>query len=189
MEIEIKRDKPSNKQVVMDYLQGHRELEDLTATQLKYYETLRAIYAKLMQVKPLVSKKEILDFLTKEIGLSQNSAFRYYNDAEHVFGIFNKIDKNIHRQRAMAMAEAAYNLAEKKQKPREMTMAAKAYIEAGGLNREDADLPDFGKMDASLVLVVLPDEQQSIIDGLLGAGSVKLNNLPNQTIDVPHEEV
>jgi hypothetical protein len=186
---EVSRDKKSNKEIVLEYLQGELPLEKLTKAQLAYYEITRAIYAKLMQVQPIVSHKEILEFLTIEHEFNPRTAYRYIKEAQLIFGAFSKIDKNIHRQRAMEMALQAYKKAEEANKPREMAMAVKAYTEAGGLNREDPDLPDFSKLDASLVVVVLPEEQRSLIATLLQGGAVDLNQLPNQTIDIEHEEV
>jgi hypothetical protein len=182
------RDKKSNKEIIAELFAGRVKEEELTEVQRTYYTRVRAIYAKLLQMEPVLTYNEIVNILVVNHGVGERTAYRLIKDAEHLFGDFQKANKNILRMRAQEMALQAYNVALKQKRGKDMAAAVKAYIDAGGLNREDADLPDFKNLEPHLLIMLLPEEQKQLLNSLLSQGVLNLNKVP-QTIDIQHEEV
>ena len=181
------RDKKSNKQVIQELLRGERELESLTEAQEDYYNLLRATLAALLNVKTIYTTYEIIELLKNEYQLSESSAWRILSTTKQIFGDFDKASKHIDRMRAKNMALESYKIALEKKDARSMAAAAKTYAMAAGVDKEDQELPNFEKLDASLVVLVLPEEQKNLLQNALKGGVINLNQLPTQ--DIEHEEI
>jgi hypothetical protein len=183
----VTRDKPSNKQVIIDLFSGKKKEEDLTSPQITYLRKVRSAYAMLLEAK---SSNFILGSLMQTFDISQAQAYRIVRDTEKIFGSQKRTNKEIKRHIAEEMAKQTYRLALQKEDLKGMAAANRAYIEATGIALEDPDLPDFEKLSPSLILAILPNEDIELLRQLLSQGAVNLNSRPKvETIDITHEEL
>lgn len=168
----------------MELFDGKRHERELTDFQAEYLEQVRAAYAMILAVK---SKKYMVGALRKQFHISLDKAYRIIRECSQIFADVGKVDKEIHRHTAIEMAKHAYRKAKKNENVRDMVNATNALIKAAGLDRDEADLPDFEKLKPSLILNVLPEGMEEQIQEMLSAGAVNLNNIPAEPIE--YEEV
>jgi len=180
----VQKQKLSNKEVIMELFDGKRREVHLTDFQKEYLEQVRAAYSMTLAVK---SKKYMVGALCTQFDISIDKAYRILRECSEIFAEVARVDKEIHRHTAIEMAKKSYRIAKKRNKVREMIEATKALIKAAGLDREDADLPDFEKLNPSLIINVLPEGMEDQIQQMLSAGAVNLNNIPAESIS--YEEV
>jgi hypothetical protein len=180
----IDKQKLSNKEIVIDLFSGKKKETELTTFQAEYLEQIRSAYSMLIKVK---SRKYIVGALHKHFGISQGKAYRIIREAAEIFADVGKVDKEIYRHMAIEMAKKAFRMAEKKKNTKDMINAINALSKAVGLDRDDADLPDFEKLNPSLIINVLPEGMEEQIMSLLSHGAVNLNNIPAESI--PYEEI
>ncbi|MEL7118627.1 MAG: hypothetical protein AAFO07_04280 [Bacteroidota bacterium] len=132
--------------------------------------------------------KYIVGCLMKDFGLSQASAYRINRESKLVFADMVQINKAIERNLAVEMAKENYRIAKLRHSLKEMNRATMALIKAAGLDREDPDIPDFEKIQPSIIIASLPEDMEDAILSTLKQGAIDLNQLP-KTIDITHEEV
>ena len=177
--------KPSNLQIAQQIVRGERREDDLSPAQEIYWKKIRMAYGLMIQAKP---HGYVLGAIMQLFDISQISAWRIKKEAELLFGDMVRVNKDIHRQIAAEMALKSYNLAFAQEDPKAMNGATRAYIEATGCNQDDPELPDFAKIQPSIIAVVLPEGIEHRIDQLLQSGAINLNKIP-ETIDIAHEDI
>lgn len=180
----VKKQKLSNKEIVIELFDGKRRENSLTEFQLEYLEQVRSAYSMILAVR---SKKYIVNALQTQFEVSIDKAYRIVRECSEIFADVAKVDKEIYRHTAIEMAKKAYRVAKKAGKARDMVSATTALIKAAGLDQEDADLPDFEKLNPSLIINVLPEGMEDQILDVLRTGVVNLNEA--KTEDIPYEEV
>lgn len=179
------RNKITDLQVIREYFNLEREEATLTAHQKDKLHRIRAAYGLLLGAH---SNFFIVGTLMRTFKISQAQAYREIRDAETLFGA-KKANKQIKRQIAEEMAKEAYRLAKAKGDQKTMVSAVRAYNEATGINIEDPDLPEFEKIQPSLIVTVLPEGVEKGILNLLEGGVVNLNKMPVEAQDIEHEEI
>lgn len=177
--------KTSNLDVIRELFAGKREEYHLSDSHMQYLRSLRAAYGMLLDVKP---KKYVAGVLMMQFDVSQATCYRIIKDAEELFGDINKVNKAWSRHMAVEMAKECYDRARKRENTKDMISATKAFIEATGISLEDADMPDFEKLQPSLVVAVLPEGMEDDIRSLLRGGAVNLNTATVGEY-IEHEEV
>jgi len=180
----VTRDKLSNDQVLEQLFNGEIEEADLTSAQGEHYERVKACYALLLKGR---THRDIHKKLGKMFNISYHTIYRLIKSTEMLFGA-QRINKEIKRHIAANMALQAFNLAVKQKDNAGMSRAVGAYIKATGLENEDPDLPDFEKLQPSLILTVLPDHAQKALLTMLKGGVVDLNTMPDIQ-DAEYEEL
>lgn len=182
----VTRDKKSNFQIIQSLFEGKLKENELTVHQFDYLRRVRSAYGMMLEAK---SNAYIIGRLMETFEISHSQAWRMVRETERLFGNMKKTNKEIKRHIAEEMAKEAFRIAKQRGDTKAMVSAIRAYSEATGINIEDPDLPDFAKLDPSLVIMVLPEEDASILKNLLKGGVLDLNQLPNETVDIEHEEI
>jgi len=171
---------------VRELMLGSREEHEVPGNILSYWEDVRFTAGILLKG---YSQATVIDALIGERNLSYNAAYRLIKDTEELYGAQAEVDKRMKRMIASEMAQRAYELAEEKGKPRDMVSATNAFTRAWGLDRDDPDLPDFGKLDTPANILVLDTAVAERLKALPAGGSVDLNNLLDEIVeDVEYEE-
>lgn len=184
---EVTRNKLSDVEVLRQYYHGERQASDLTEHQKEKRKRIDSCYHLLLDAQ---TSSTIVEMLVEEFGLSKVQAYRDITDTEVIWGPMRKGNKEMKRQIAENMALEAFRRAKQTKDSKAMTAAAKAYTDASGVNQFDPELPDFGKMEANLVIMVVAPEVKLALDQMLAGGAVNLNNYPEPiTEDIDHEEV
>lgn len=160
-------------QVIQELFEGKRREDHLSDGQLEYLRMVRAVYGMLLDVK---AKKYIVGALMQQFNISQNWAYTIIRETEILHGDINKVNKDMERHIAIEMAKEAYRKAKHFEDVREMINATKAYIVAAGLDKESIEIPDFSKMEPSLVIAVLPNNLEKKLLEQINKGVVDLNN-------------
>jgi len=172
-------------QVIREYYDGKRSFEELTYEQEEYEKAVRMAYGMHIEIK---SQKYIVGSLMKTFGIAQSTAYNVLRDAKTIFADLVDVNKAIERNLAIEMSKEAYRRAKLRDNTRDMIDAVKALIKAAGLDKEDPDLPDFSKIQPSVIVPMLPEGMEDSILEMLQGGAVDLNKVP-ETIDVNHIEV
>lgn len=175
----------SNMQIVREYYDGKRSIDELSYEVEQYERAVRMAYGMHLEIK---SQKYIVGSLMKNFNISQSMAYKVLKESKQIFADLVEINKAIERNLAIEMAKEAYRRAVLRDNTTDMINATKALIKAAGLDREDPDLPDFSKIQPSVIVPMLPEGMEDSILQMLQTGAVDLNKAP-ETIDVNHEEV
>lgn len=173
---------------ILDYLNGEISEEELTYDQEDYLNRCKTAYGLMMEAH---GKVYIYNSLVELYGLSRQQCLAVVRDTELLFASINKVNRDFERHLATEMAKKAMQLAIDKNSARDLTAAVKAHVQAAGLHLDQTDVPDFEKLEPSVVLTMLPPGYEQILTALLQQGPVKLNHLP-AGMDLPitpHEEV
>lgn len=183
----MNRNKKEDIQVLRAYFKDEKTWKDMTEHQQHKVQLIRATYAWLLDAWDQAS---IVDFLHKEHKVSKTTAYRIIRDTEILFGSLRRSNKEILRQIAIAAAKKALRIAMKEGDAKMIDRATNTLANVGGLHNEDPDMPDFEKLQPSLIVTVLPEGMEQQLQQLLQGGLLDFNKfLPNQTIDIPHEEI
>lgn len=175
----------SNLEVIQAYFRGEIREPHLSDQNKEYLEMYKHCYAMLCDAK---SNKYIINTLRESYDRGESQAYRILNDSKIIYSDVRKANKDINRHIAIEMAKKAFRRAKQAESTRDMVEATKAFIKAAGLDKEDAQLPDFEQLEPSLLVAILPEGVKESVQKLLQQGSIDLNKAP-QTIEIEHEEV
>lgn len=183
----VTRDKPSALEAIRAYYntRDSRHPVELTPKQEEIHERLLTAHALLLKKG---TRAATITKMVKRFKISDRQAVRDLNDAIELFGDINKAKKEGLRFILWEKAMQAYQKAMQINDAKAMVSALKVASEVMGLNGDDADIPDFGRIQPSLNLLVLPPGMEYTIEQMLKQGVVKLNK-PLKTIDITHEEM
>lgn len=179
--------KRKNYEIIKDVILG---VEDITlhGEHIKeYYENIRFAYGLLLKG---YTQATMIELFEQERGVPYATAWRLLRESQKVFGDQDEVSKYMHRMRASEMALRAYEIAESKGNSGAMTKASMAYQKAWGLDRDDADAPDFSKLETPANILVLDEAVRARLQALPMGGSVDLNNILDEiTEDAEYEDV
>lgn len=96
---------------------------------------------------------ETVEAIQTEFGCSIATARNDVRHMRYIFGDLDEVPKQAHRQRAIQMALEAFEVAKTEKDGKGMAAATKIYVEAAGLDRDDADKIDIEKMMKDRVYV------------------------------------
>ncbi len=118
--------------------------------------------------------QHILDALMKEYNVSISQARNDVRNMKYIFGDLEEIPKLAHRQRAIEMSLAAFDVAKKAGDSDGMSKATKVYIMAAGLDRDDAEPFDLDKImkERMYVEVLDPTLRNLLMNLLMQSGGV-----------------
>lgn len=183
------RNKSTDKQVIQDFFSDRIAEKDLTDHQMERVKRVRLCVSMLLAGKP---NTEVVQKMKKEFPISDATAYIDLRITQHVFGSIMKGNKEMYRAMAIEMALADRQAAIEEDDIKGRNAATRNFIEAAGLKRDDPDMPDFSKLQPSLIVTMLPPGMEQKIDQLLQGGVVNLNDLPGPTPvteDIEHEEI
>lgn len=179
------RDKPTDEQVILEYYSGERLEASMTEHQQEKLRRIRLCVSMLLDAQPHFM---IIGKMMKVCDISQGTAYRDLNLTRRLFGKILKSEKEMWRAMAVEMALSDRQAAIKVGDLKARNAATKNFITASGIENEDPDLPDFKKLQPSIIITLLPPGMDSKIDTLLQGGAINLNEFP-ATIDTEYEEV
>lgn len=170
---------------------------ELTTKEEELLERYREVFTILLNQK---SKNRAARIIATQFGYnSVTQAYRDLKAAEDIFGKVNETDKQILRQIATEMAIEAYEIAKATKNLPEMNKALANMIKANGLEREDVDLPDFGKLMMPKVEITLTPEflekyghkiDPKLLEQLKAKlQEAKITPIIGNIIDITHEEL
>lgn len=132
------------------------------------------------QFLSLATYGETVDALMQEFGISIAQARNDIRNMRHAFGNLDEVPKQLHRERAIEMALAAFKIAQAKEDSDGMSKATKVYVLAAGLDKDDTEKIDLEKLMKERVYVEALDVQvRSFLLNFLkqGAGSIDVSQL------------
>jgi len=132
------------------------------------------------QFLALSSYGDTVQALMNEFGVSIAQARNDIRNMRHAFGNLDEVPKQLHRERAIGMALAAFKIAQAKQDSDGMSKATKVYVLAAGLDKDDTEKIDLEKLMKERVYVEALDVQvRSFLLNFLkqGAGSIDVSQL------------
>jgi len=121
------------------------------------------------------STQKIIKVLRKDYHISDTQAWRDTKDAIKLYGDMRKAEKEGIRWIIYEMAEKGVRMAIKAKDLKGYNAAIKNLISITGVDKESADLPDFEKLQPSIIVAVLPEGMEEKMTKLLNKGSVNLN--------------
>lgn len=104
---------------------------------------------------------QIADAIVTEFRVSIATARNDIRAAMQVFGDLDRVPKEAHRQRAIEMSLATFQIAEALKDADGMAKATKNYIAATGVDKDDPDLPDMEKLMRERIYVEVIDARMS----------------------------
>jgi len=137
---------------IRKYLRDENGRVILTTTQLEMLERYRISYSVLMEQK---SKRRAIPYIANFYSVHTNTATKYLEACEFLFGSVNDSSKAMQRQIASEMAIEVYEKAKATRNLDQMNKALGNYIKANGLHIDDADLPDFSRLQPHQEPIVL----------------------------------
>ena len=87
--------------------------------------------------KPTISEKKIVQFIENEFSLSKSQAYNDLQDVKLLIGNVRNATKEWQRFKMIAMLDKAFELAERKNDPKSMIMAADKLAKYTQLDKED----------------------------------------------------
>lgn len=180
-----KNTRRTNLEVIQSYFRGELREVHLSDENKRYLKMYRHCYSMLLDVK---SHKYIMRTLADEFELSERQSYRVLDDAKQIYSDVRKADKDINQHIAIEMAKKAFRRAKQSNSTRDMVEATKAFIKATGLDKDNVELPDFERLQPSLLVAVLPEGLKESIQDLLSEPAIDLNKAP-KTIEIEHEEI
>ncbi len=180
----MNRNKQEDINILRRYFKDDLDWEALTDHQRDKAQQIRSAYTWLLEAW---AQADIVKELEKDFDVSTTTAYRVIRNTEIIFGSLRRANKDILRQIAISAAKEALYLAKKAKDYKAIAGATKLLSDVGGLNTEDPDMPDFEKLQPSLIVTVLPEGMEAQLQRMLGGGAIDFNNfLPPIT---PHEDV
>lgn len=155
----------------------------LTDKQEEMRKRLSAAFSLLSSYRSI---QQAIPILMNQYAYSEASAYRDINNALKLFG--NVLEKNKEgiRQIVYEYAVNTYQLAAANNDYKAMSLALDKMIKVIGLDKDETELPDFEKIQPSIVLVALPEGQEQKLNKMLGKGSINLNEYIE---DLKYEEI
>jgi hypothetical protein len=152
----------------------------------KHEEMRQRLSAAFSLLTNYHSVQQAIPLLKDKYQYSEASAYRDINNALKLFGNVLESNKEGIRQIVYEYAIKTYQLAAKNGDYKAMAQAIDKMIKVQGLDRDTADLPDFEKLQPSIVVAVLPEAMENKLDKFLSKGSINLNDYVE---DIEHEEI
>ncbi|WP_281991388.1 hypothetical protein [Aquimarina aggregata] len=158
---------------------------ELTPKQKEVKEQIR--FAFTLRLKNKYSPSQAVEFLQKEYGCSQATAYRIYQKAMYVFG---EIDKTDIKAEKVVLREHYFNLYQLALKDKDIELAKKildSYRELFDFNIKENDI-DEGKLKAHEYRIVIDKEVRTVMREQFKTGVVDFNAYPNVE-DIEFKEV
>lgn len=102
---------------------------------------------------------KIIKALMEEFKISISQARNDVRNMRYIFGDLDEIPRMAHRQRAIEMSLAAFDVANKAKDADGMAKATKVYVTAAGLDRDDSEPFDLDKLMKERMYVEVMDPQ------------------------------
>lgn len=183
----VTRDKPTSIEAIRRYYmqpEDSRHPIELTTAQEAHRQQLVSAHTQLVARR---SEEQVREFLRKEYGLSDSTSFRRVREALELFGDMKKASKEGRRHIVYEMALYAFQVAEEDRNADAMNKAVSNMIALLGLTKEDADMPDFERIQPSMVVTPIPDNLQKAILQMLKGGVVNLNEFTAEAEAIDYE--
>lgn len=148
---------------------------ELTPKQKEVKEQIR--FAFTLRLKNKYSPSQVVEFLQKEYGCSQATAYRIYQKAMYVFG---EIDKTDIKAEKVVLREHYFNLYQLALKDKDIELAKKildSYRELFDFNIKENDV-DEGKLKAHDYRIVIGKETDKAMKEQFAKGTVDFNSYP-----------
>lgn len=150
---------------------------EVELTEAQEMKRQRLIFAFNILVKENLMK-DAIPFIMKNYNLSESQAIRDINDAKELFGAVMKNKKDAHRAIVYEMAMETYKAAKLDGDYMAMSKTLSNVIKLLGLDRDDPDIPDFGKLQPNVYPIIIAPEIERKLDQLLDTkGPVNLSKM------------
>lgn len=133
----------------------------------------------------------IANMVTQRFSVTNTTAYRLIYEAKDLFGGNTKRHKDYYRQLYAEALEGFAQLAKTKNDYKTAAICIKYASEVRGLDKEDADLPDFTKLQQNTIELKLNAEVIKTLELLLQRGAIDLNQIRAEydVVDVKHTEI
>jgi len=160
---------------------GTKHPVELTALEEEYRLRLCQMWALLTRYH---TDEQAVKIHMKNTGMVHSTAYADLRNAISIFGDVRQSEREGRRNQMYEWAARAYQLAADQGDVKSMNRAVENMMTLLGLNRSDADAPDFSQLEASLVVAALPEGMEDAILRMLKGGAVNLNKMPEiETIE------
>lgn len=176
----MKRNKKSNAEIIVEWLEGRLHDSELTDANIEYFDRIKACYKSILKFD---ARSKTLKLLGRTFDIDTRTATRIYKDTEFIYGNTRQHNKEFKRLRAEEMALRAYRRADERNDAKGMVQATNAYIRASGVEQEEIDIPNFSELQPGDVITLLPPALQVMMLKGIEQGVVDLNQAEH-TIDI-----
>jgi hypothetical protein len=169
------------------YTAPQRRKPKLSSLQEKIRLRLISLHDMLLDGKPM---REALKMHCENYQISNMQGYRDYRNCFALFGEVGKAEKEGVRHLVEQLAYETFKVAKEKQDVKGMAAALKIITDARRLNADDSELPDFKRLDPSLIVMALPDGQEERLQKMLAGGVVDFSaSATEQPLVIEMEEV
>lgn len=123
------------------------------------------------------SPQQVVNVMTQRFGISIPQAYRDLRNSTELFGNASKSNKDAYRHVLFEFAMKIFQLAATKTDLTEMNRALLTMVKLKGLDREDADLPDFSMLQNNHYEIKLESSQMQRLSEILSKGIVNVDDL------------
>ena len=163
------------------------EVQELTPHQESVRQRFLLVQSMLGKGSPTF---EIVSVLQKDYDVSSAQAYRDIRNATNLYGDLRKAEKEGIRWILYDMVMQDYQQAREEGDRKNANASMKNLITIAGVDREDPELPDFGKLQPPPIVLLFSEEMQAKIDSTEGQGVVDLTELfigKNKVEDAEYE--
>ena len=157
------------------YLLDRKGLYELNGEQEVIYIRYQFAWANLCKG---MSRQDVVLMLHKTYGVTERQAYQDVTDATDLFGDVSKATKEGIRNILYEYAVKAYQLAVNNKDVQGMNNAVKNLIKISGVDKEDADMPDFKRLEPSIYIQAMDERTQLIVQGMVEqSGTIDLTKI------------
>lgn len=173
-------------QAIREYYLEPRRRPELTDKQEEIRQRYLRMNALLLEGHP---PSDAVKIHAKENDITNRQAWNDYRGTVALFGQIGKAEKEGMRRLLYEHSMRIYKKASSAGDIKGMNSAINNMWKLLGLDKEDSDLPDFEKLQPSLVVLGLPEHQLDRIEQLLGSGVVDFSGTAPNIEDIQYEEL
>jgi len=173
-------------QAIREYYLQPRHRPHLTDRQEEIRQRYLRMNALLLEG---YSPTEACKMHAKVEDISNQQAWTDYRETIRLFGQIGKAEKEGMRRLLYEHSMRTYKKAAEQGDIKGMNSSIKNMWQLLGLDKEDSELPDFEKLQPSLVVLGLPEHQAARIEQLLGGGVVDFSGTAPPVEDIQYEEI
>jgi len=173
-------------QAIKEFYLEPRRRPELTDKQREIHDRYLEMNAILLEGH---APSDAVKIHAKKHNITSRQAWNDYRGAVNLFGQIGKAEKEGMRRLLYEHSMKTYKKAAESNDVKGMNSAIKNMWQLLGLDKEDSDLPDFEKLQPSLVVLGLPEHQLNRIEQLLGGGVVDFSGTAPDIQDIQYEEV
>lgn len=171
------RNKKTAEQAIREWYNDRRGRVELTPKHQEILQRVKAAYALMIDPENPHTRSEAAAVLEEEFGISERTAYDAVRIALNLYGDVNAAEKKGLRNLVFEYAQTTWRQAKQKGNEKAMAAAVATMVKIHGLDKEDPEMPEFEKLEPSVVVLNLPEGSMELLQGLLKGGIVNLNTM------------